>query len=855
MKALKLNDLPLPITKALGDRNVFTDALFTRPDSLSALLPYDEYLEKEKLYLLKDGSLGVVYEAELLEHEPMTSKQIVDAVDGLKPFFSLPENCTLQFLYDQAFVSSFDSQISSIGDTYPESHPVSLILHKERMDLLKSSCVNQSEQTPLRRKLYLAVRYFPKIIKQKKVKDYLDRGEVTLYREMKEFIFELNNFKGTLKTIETASPLKLKKLEAENFLDVLRRFFNPKTYYKRSFASFNKNVPLSDQFIYNSPTLDFSGIEREGVKSRTLTLKTSPLYAYPGGMAYFLTLLFPFKLSLNFSFPTKNQTKLFFDTKEFFLEHGPTAKARLQREEIKEVQNQLARNDRCLKLTFNVIIEGETEEELNDREQRICHIFNNQLDCEVIKDDEIGLGLALNSLPLCYSPDADFSSQRAIRILRSDAIKFLPIFDSFRGTKNPLSLFLSRENNLTPLSLLENETSNHTVVLADTGSGKSAFVIELLTAAKRLSPEPIIFIIDKKSSYTMLSEYYDGNLTVFDRNASVPFSPFRGIYDEEKIAFLTKLISSAVLLTSPSFELESEHQAAITKALKQAYLKKCDRKGLTYLQGKLVRQETDEEVELTMEDFVIELGTLNDEKNERSREIIDILLSKLRPFYGDGMYAKFFNGSERQKGKSKLFYIYDLDALDSDPVLQTLMTMAVIEEIRRILSLPENQGRTGFLVMEEFAMLGRNNPGFRDFAIDFAETMRKRGCWLITLTPRPQNYFELEVGKAFWSVASNYVFLQMNPDNVDFITTQSSLLDEATAEIVRSLKTVNGKFAEIFYTNKNKTVQGAFRYSQTPMRRWLSPTNAKDAREAIKALEKFEDKWEALDYLVKNFPN
>jgi hypothetical protein len=95
----------------------------------------------------------------------------------------------------------------------------------------------------------------------------------------------------------------------------------------------------------------------------------------------------------------------------------------------------------------------------------------------------------------------------------------------------------------------------------------------------------------------------------------------------------------------------------------------------------------------------------------------------------------------------------------------------------------------------------------------------------------------------------------MNPDNVDFILERSSLFDEASGEIVRSLKTISGEHSEIFYTNKNKTVQGAFRYRQTPMRRWLSPTNAKDAREALKALEKFEDKWEALDYLVKNFPN
>ena len=212
-----------------------------------------------------------------------------------------------------------------------------------------------------------------------------------------------------------------------------------------------------------------------------------------------------------------------------------------------------------------------------------------------------------------------------------------------------------------------------------------------------------------------------------------------------------------------------------------------------------------------MEDFVVELGSLTDENASNDddtgsmREVTTPLLSKLKPFYGDGVYAKFFRGSARscnskdQKKKvPQLFYVYDLDALDGDATLQTLMTLSVIEEIRRILSLPENQGRAGFLVMEEFAMLGRNNPAFRDFAIDFSETMRKRGCWLITLTPRPQNYFDLEVGKSFWSVASNYVFLQMNSDNVDYVLEKSSLLDEATGEIVRSLKTIRGEYTEVF---------------------------------------------------------
>jgi type IV secretory pathway VirB4 component len=183
------------------------------------------------------------------------------------------------------------------------------------------------------------------------------------------------------------------------------------------------------------------------------------------------------------------------------------------------------------------------------------------------------------------------------------------------------------------------------------------------------------------------------------------------------------------------------------------------------------------------------------------------------------------------------------------------MTMSVFEEIRRIMTLPENQGRQSLLVFEEFARQGKNNPFFADFAIDYAETMRKKGGWIIALTPRPQNYFETEIGKAFWGVADNYVFLQMNSDNVDYVTEKSSLLDEASREIIRSLKTMNGKYAEVFYTNKKKTKAGAFRYWQSPLDRWMSPTNARDAMEADRALKRFSDKWKALEYLAETFPN
>jgi hypothetical protein len=364
-------------------------------------------------------------------------------------------------------------------------------------------------------------------------------------------------------------------------------------------------------------------------------------------------------------------------------------------------------------------------------------------------------------------------------------------------------------------------------------------------------------VIDKGSSYHMLAKYFDANVTVFDRAGNVPFTPFRGKYDEDKIAVLTHLIISAVRLTSPTFTTDGDHITAVSKALKLAYVKKAKQAGLSYVDGELVTQPTDDPVELSMDDFIAELGALPSQQGyEQFKEVTQTLAQKLKPFYGDGPYAIFFRQSSVPPNTSKLFYIYDLDALDSDPVLQSLMTMAVFEEIRQILKTPEHRERESFIVLEEFAMVGRNNPTAREFIIDFAERLRKLGCWLIALTPRPQNYFELEVGQALWGVADNFIFLQMSEDNVKYLKEKSDLIDEAGFQIIKSLRTMRGQYADVFFMNKKKTNQGAFRFIQTPLDRWLAPTNAKDSAEAVKALKKFpNDRWKALKYLAETFPH
>ena len=854
--SLTPTDVPKILTRALASNETFADALFKRPESLSSFLPYDEFLPQFGLFRQKDGSLGVVYEVRLCEHETKRAQEITDLLSALRSWFRLGDDLVFSLLFEQAKLSAHDQTWDGLVTPGDRSrHDIPARLHLANIERLRS-------QSPFQRRLFLSIRNFPRREERgarvRQLGRELANPDRTLSNTLEGFLRQLRAFNHTLSQFELSSPLPLTRLNGEALADYLRRTFNPSTYYKRPFAGVNANLPLSEQVIYCPSRLDHPGIDREGVRTRTITLKNAPSFAYPGSMAYFLGLNFPFRLSVNISFPSSASIKRHFGVKEFFLQNTPSARSRRQKEEIDSLQERLLRDDRVLQMTFCVLIEGTQEEELDQRTKDCLAQFQRHLECEAIVEQEIGLGLWLNALPLNYHPISDWTSKRAIRILASDIVHFCPVFDSFRGTAGQSSsVFLSRENSLVPFQIKSTGNSHHVAVLGDTGSGKSGQVIKLLLGELRKDPRPMIFVIDYKTSYGMLSNYLPSELTTFERGKPMPFSPFRGDLDEDKLRFLVQLLTSAIQLTSSQFQLDSEHRTCLTQALRRAYETKAQSASVRYQAGELVQGESTAAPTLTLDDVIAQLGTLTgDPEFEKYGAFVEELTKKLRPFYGDGIYAQFFRQSVQKDAPVRAdLRVYDLDALAGDPILQTLVTMSVVDEIRRQIKTDEARERGGYIVIEELGMLGRNNPVAKDFVIDAAETFRKLGFFLIGLTPNPRNYFELAAGQAMWSVADHFIFLAMKDDNVDFIAKNSNLLDEASVQIVKSLRTERGSHADLFYLHKGKAASGVFRNIPSPHELWLMPTHMPDALEAQKTLARFPgDPAAALEDLVERFP-
>lgn len=120
--------------------------------------------------------------------------------------------------------------------------------------------------------------------------------------------------------------------------------------------------------------------------------------------------------------------------------------------------------------------------------------------------------------------------------------------------------------------------------------------------------------------------------------------------------------------------------------------------------------------------------------------------------------------------------------------------------------------------------------------IEAAERMRKMGFSLLGVAPNPRIFFETEAGKAVWGGADNFFFLKMSPDNVRYLKEKSALLSDAALEVVGTLETRANEFAEVFFTNKDSSHQGAFRYIQSDLDREAS-VNSENDREAIERKE------------------
>lgn len=790
-------------------------------------LPYLEFIEDENIFILKDKSLGVIYSIEALDHAPMTYEEIKDFTENTLSLIDLPQNCILQFLLLKSPKSEFSLLAQNEFLKNSES-PTAEFFNEKRMEFYIDKA---RKEEIFDSKVYLSIRFRPE--KSKIGFNYFEKDQflslIDSYEKNKEGLEKI------LSKIEAISRLKLNRTNATGLRALLEKALFAER--EQGLSPIVKNIPLNEQLLFENIVCDEKGLSGK-VFSRTVSF-LAPSEHCEGDGINFLSLKFPHLISMRLTKPSTATVSRVLGIKEWCTKNSFSYRSKKQFEEIQETKKKLAQDDSCLHLSWSVTVFAQSLDEVMKRANLVLALGVEKFKVNGIIEEDSGLDILLNSLPLYFDEKCEWGSQRFIPLHQSEVVCFLPIFGSYLGDKDFLQIYETREGSVFGFSPLSSKTSQHSLFIGDTGSGKSFLMNSCLNAVKLLKEEPIVFVFDYNTSQTMNAKLYDGEISRCKMGEAPSVNVFRGIYDDKKVSVLVNWMCEAIRLTSPSFVIETEHKEALSQSVKLSYAKKLKSENTTYVEGTLINSNSSQRVSINMDDVAGELSYLPTQKGfEKYDGIVEILLNKLRSFYGDGLYADYFRKTENTDNFDKKFYVVDFEGIKDDPVLLSLTVASAFEQVRQVKLRPENQNRQVIAVLDEIAELGRSCPIISDYFISKAETSRKDGFWIWGATNRPTNFFEVPVCKALLSVVTHIYVLPMCPKNVEQLASETKILNIADVENILSLKIEKGQFGEFYYISTDGRKKYIGRNRPNLFEYWQTPSNAEASRIASKILKK-----------------
>ena len=426
--------------------------------------------------------------------------------------------------------------------------------------------------------------------------------------------------------------------------------------------------------------------------------------------------------------------------------------------------------------------------------------YLREIGFEMMRDRFFMLPVFLNFLPFGADREAVQALFRYKTLNAGAAVAFLPVFATWSGTGTPAMNFVSRTGGLMNMSLYDSGTNYNLCIAAQSGSGKSFLVNELISSCLSLGGR--CWVIDVGRSYEKLCESYGGRFMQFGKDSSICLNPFELVrsYGEEA-DILTALLAA---MAAPTEKLTDLQIACLKRALSSLW----DRYG----RGITV-------------DLVAE--TLKKDSDSRVRDIG----RQLFPFTSEGEYGKYFTGHNTVAFESDLT-VLELEELKGRKHLQQVVLLMLIYQIQQSMYLGERDRRKVVIIDEAWDLLTSGEVG------SFLETgyrrFRKYGGAAVTVTQSVNDLYSTDAGRAIVENSANLYLLGQKGEVVNQLEKEQRLpLSPGGYELLKTVHTVTGHFSEIFFMTDYGS--GIGRLVVDDFHKLLYSTKAEDV-EAIRQL-------------------
>lgn len=825
------------------------------------LLPYVRH--ENGFFVLKDGSLGQIWELSLIETETKSLthlEQISQALEGL--LIRLPEDlvsCQFILMSDE----NFEDKLKTYTDKADKSSfDIIQACGKSKLAHLIKGKGGFFEQhsgkfSAKRIRCFFTLRYYPgwtRINFQDKLQCYFAGKDSIEDKIGKYFLVgcqSIARFSEVVEGVFRACEIGYKKIAEEDLFSLLYKLFNPKRAASVKDPMFRKDEFLIDQVLYNSPRLTGEGFEFEDRFYKVISLKELPLSTESGmfsaevsrGTRFSLPdLIKDFIMVINFYVPNQEEAisriklhRAFAFTQRSGILGDKSIEALEKKEELDSViRETFSSGHKIIYPRIHFIISESSPEKCESAVSNILNVLS-RLGCEGLKEEIIAGTLFLSCLPLCFEHHYERFVKRTKRMISSNLSDMLPLYGAAKGTSSAAQVYLNRRGELVFWDFFDSNTNPHAIIIGASGAGKSFFVNDFILQNARLGAH--FFVLDKGDSYRKLCSILGGQYIRFelsDVNEPVTINPFLNEPDAEHMAFLVTVLSQMCSGGDERERLSREYESVLEKAASAAYKHKENKAG-----------------EVVLSDVVEELKSHACNKGLGLGESIGLKLAlKLRSFTREGQYGKFFDG-KNQFNPQASFTVFELGNLSAYPDLQLVVLLNIMYFITNLVSSAEMKPKRKFLLIDEaWSLLKLKNTA--EFITNSFKTYRKYHCSAVAITQEIVDLIGKECGIAIQANAANKVFLKQEPNVIDSLKNFASLTDKEI-ELLKSVETQKGRFSEALIISDSS--RGVIRLVPDSFLYWLATSDAKDNDYFENKVKKHEGKYlEALETCAKEHP-
>lgn len=835
------------------------ESFFEEGRSFTELLPY--FSHENGLYVLKDGSLGQVWEISLLEAETKSAShldELSQLIEGI--IIRLPEELvSCQFIL--SCDDDFDERLREYLDFSDVcDNEIINACSRSRIDHLNRGKrgffdTHTGPYSSKRIRCFFTMRYVPSWL-HINAKDRLQSYFLGKNR-MKEKIAEsflvncqsVSRFSEVAEGVFKACEIKYKRVGEEALFKFLYKLLNPKRARTLPTPSFRTDEAMIEQILYNCPKASPEGFEFEGTTFKVVTLKELPLATETGmftaeitkGMRFsMLDLMKDFIMVINFYVPNQEEAvkrikmqKAFAFTQRFNMFGDKSVEAQEKKEELDSViRETFSSGHKIAYPRIHFIVSGGDPEEC---ERSTANILNalSRLGIEGLKEEMIACSLFLSCLPLCFDHYYETFVKRTKRMISGNLADMLPLYGPVKGTQTPAQAYLNRRGETVFWDFFDSNTNPHAIIVGASGAGKSFFVNDFILQNARCGAH--FFVLDKGDSYKKLCSLLGGQYVRFELNNPVTINPFLKEPDSERTSFLVTVLSEMASGGDERERLYREEAGVLQKAIASSYE---DRKS--------------KDKEVTLSDVVEKLNSRVCNRSLGLGENIGIKLAlKLRPFTKEGQFGRFFDGCN-QFNLGKKFTVFEMGNLSAHADLQLVVLLNIMYFITNFVSQADMRPKRKFLLIDEaWSLLKLKNTA--EFITNSFKTYRKYHCSAVAITQEISDLVGNACGIAIQANAANKVFLKQEPNVIDSLKAFASLT-EKEIELLKTVETQKGKFSESLIISDSS--RGVIRLVPDPFLYWLATSDAKENDYLEERIQRFEGKYlEALEDCAKERPH